>query len=232
MRPRFSSSELVILLFLEALFLTYIVLDTIDMLYILGLFLLFVFFVIILIKLYRIYGRSPHIVQDLDDNRHYDRFKQQLMGSRSEDAEDHWLKGLPIAILFVTRIVVTYFFVIYDWPLLFLFIFSGFLSLMEIRLIELASENTWLLFNYLTTIIASFILVFYYIDFMWVKIAWALQILVWVMMFFDLDYGALKAFVPPILTLLVFYNDPIYGIWVLPVAVINFLFSYYSLVLH
>jgi hypothetical protein len=73
MRPRFSSSELVILLFLEALFLTYIVLDAIDMLYILGLFLLFVFFVIILIKLYRIYGRSPHIVQDLDDNRHYDR---------------------------------------------------------------------------------------------------------------------------------------------------------------
>ncbi|MFW9873554.1 MAG: hypothetical protein ACFFG0_10655, partial [Candidatus Thorarchaeota archaeon] len=141
--------------------------------------------------------------------------------------KDNWTKGAPIWTIFIVRIILTYVFVIAELPLLFLFIFIGFLDFIDSRLISLAGENTWKLLAYAVKITVYVIILSDYWGVIWVEISIFLYLILFIGIIADLDLIQLEAFIPDILAILSFYGDPTLGVWVLPVAVASFIYNLY-----
>jgi hypothetical protein len=192
---------------------------------VLGIFGISILFIWLLLKIYEIYsnvesGLHLELSKDLDDERYGDAFWRQIIGSE-------WKKGMPIWVLLVSRIFLTLFFILIDLPLLFLFIMISFLDYLDNRFIALIKNNTWKVLDFFASAICYTIILSSYLDLLWVIISVIGYWMVFVFVYWDLDYIQLKAYIPDILAILSFYGDPVYHVWVLPVALVSFLYSFY-----
>ena len=182
--------------------------------------------VIVLMKIVDLYGHHLQLAPDLDDKRSLTIFRKQLFGSASTGDLNNWKRGVPIWGLFAIRVGLTYAFVVLNLPLLFLFIFTGFLSYINLRFIDLAGENTWIIFNYLIQVLTYLIIFANYFYIIWVELCIIFYIVLLFVLLADLDFIVLQAFIPDVLAIMAFYSDPIYQIWVLPIALMSFIYNF------
>lgn len=182
--------------------------------------------VVLLLRIAEVYGKRIHLASDLNDDRDLDRFKSQLFGKETGDL-NNWRKGLPIWVLFILRIILTYLFLFYNVPWLFLLIFAELLEYLDLKFISLSRESMWLAFNYITQVVVYLLIFLAYADILWVQISLILHFVLIIAVMVDLNFLQLRAFIPDILTvLLVFWYG--YPEWALPVALLSFIHSLFE----
>jgi hypothetical protein len=225
-KPILSPKIITPLLILEAFFLSFIAFGIIDLIYVLISLGVTILAVVLLIRIAEVYGKRIHLFSDLNNSRDMDRFRTQLFG-RQAGVLNNWRKGFPIWVLFMSRIVLTYLFLLYNVPWLFLLIVAALLEYLNLKFIGLSGESMWLAFSYLTQVMVYLLIFLAYADILWVLISLILYFVLFFFVIVDLNFLQLRAFIPDILTiLLVFWYG--YPEWALPIALLSFIYNLFE----
>jgi hypothetical protein len=220
-RPFIPPPIIIVLLVLEAFFLTYIYTGAIDLVYILITFGISVFFIFILLKVYSVYKKPLELLPDPNENRSGEKFSRQLWGSA-------WKEGVPIWGMFLLRIILTITLLLAHAELYFIYLLILFLDAVDSKFISLARNNTWMVADSVVGALCNTILFFAYATILWVVICFVLSWILNVFIYADLRYLQLRAFIPNIYLTLAFYTAPAFHVWLLPVCIAYFLYDFYE----
>lgn len=219
MKFMYNVQVLTILLFIESFLISLIAFGTFDIIAIIVIMFISGGFVFLMGGIFQVFGLEPPREWKLPDGR-----GKIVRSGKAYLISSFFLMRIFLVILFV--FVISVFF---DFNFLVFVIILDLLSLINSQMIKMEGNMIWRIYDEGTDIGVKIIFAWYFLLnplYYWVSIVLIGNIVILVLMYWDLEYRYLKAFLPNVM-----YMISVFGtIWVFPLALITFfdyLFYYF-----
>jgi len=133
-------------------------------------------------------------------------------------------KNIVIALIIVTKVIVTFLVILFDVPSVVFFTLLSFLDIFSTKFIRYVKNTKWLMWDHLAWTVIRIV---YYFSFVpWVMMAFVGYLIITALMYYNVDYIYLKAFIPDVISIAVLYGT-IYANYLFVLELLQFGISVY-----